>query len=139
MRYFLLFSAMLFFSTSSNCQPSESAGVIHQLRIYEIFKDNKDAFHQRFKDHAARIMKKYDFDIIAMWESQKENKVEFVYLLAWANESVMKNAWAKFMADKEWADIKKETSARHGQLVGEIQDRVLRVVDYSPRKTLNRP
>jgi hypothetical protein len=107
MRYFLLFVAVLYFSISSNGQSSGSADVIHQLRIYEIFKDNKDAFHKRFKDHAARIMKKYDFNIIAIWESQMENKVEFVYLLEWPSEPAMKNAWAKFMADNEWADIKK--------------------------------
>jgi hypothetical protein len=29
--------------------------MIHQLRIYEIFEDTKDAFHARFRDHAARI------------------------------------------------------------------------------------
>ena len=30
--------------------------MIHQLRIYEIFEHNKAAFHQRFRDHAARII-----------------------------------------------------------------------------------
>jgi hypothetical protein len=30
--------------------------MIHQLRIYEIFEANKDAFHARFRDHAARII-----------------------------------------------------------------------------------
>ena len=37
---------------------------VHQLRIYEIFEHNKQAFHDRFRDHAMRIMKKYDFNII---------------------------------------------------------------------------
>jgi hypothetical protein len=31
--------------------------MIHQLRIYEIFEDSKDAFHARFRDHAARILR----------------------------------------------------------------------------------
>ena len=44
----------------------------------------------------------------------------------------MKDRWAKFMADQEWSDIKKETAAKHGKLVGEIQDRTLRLTDYSP-------
>jgi len=61
------------------------AGVVemmHQLRIYEIFEQNKAAFHDRFRDHAARIMKSYGFDIIAMWESKTNDRTEFVYLLA---------------------------------------------------------
>ena len=56
--------------------------MIHQLRIYEIFEHNKGAFHDRFRDHAARIMRSYGFDIIAMWEGKTGQRTEFVYLLA---------------------------------------------------------
>jgi hypothetical protein len=38
------------------------------------------------------------------------------------------------MADAEWAEIKRVTSAEHGVLVGEIEDRVLAPLDYSPAK-----
>jgi hypothetical protein len=44
----------------------------------------------------------------------------------------------KFMADKEWAAIKKETAAKHGKLVGEIQDRPLKLTAYSPRRPVPR-
>lgn len=47
----------------------------------------------------------------------------------------MKESWAKFMADQEWTEIKKKTSNQHGKLVGEIEDRVLVLKDYSPTKT----
>jgi heme-degrading monooxygenase HmoA len=109
---------------------------IHQLRIYEIFKDNKQAFHERFRDHASQIMKNYGFKIVAIWEAEKADRTEFVYILEWENENAMKESWAKFMADQEWKDIKKKTSELHGQLVGEIEDRVLVLQDYSPSKTL---
>src|SRR5439155_18965891 len=33
--------------------------MIHQLRVYEIFDQNKQAFHDRFRDHAWRIMRSY--------------------------------------------------------------------------------
>ena len=56
----------------------EPQKVIHQLRIYEIFDSNKKAFHDRFRDHAMRIMAKYDFKIVATWESKKDNRTEFV-------------------------------------------------------------
>src|SRR5947199_337921 len=46
--------------------------MIHQLRIYEIFEQNKAAFHARFRDHAARLMRRYDFQIVAMWEAQDD-------------------------------------------------------------------
>lgn len=110
--------------------------VIHQLRIYEIFDDNSQAFHDRFRDHAARIMAKYDFNIVAMWESRHDGKVEFVYLLEWPDEATMKARWAAFMADEEWAEIKRQTGKVHGTLVGDIQDRTLLLTDYSPRSKL---
>jgi hypothetical protein len=106
--------------------------MIHQLRIYEIFEHNKPAFHARFRDHAARIMRRYDFDIVAMWEAKSDRRTEFVYLLAWPDESAKSAAWARFMADQEWKEIKRVTSAEHGNLVGEIEDRLLVLTSYSP-------
>ena len=115
---------------------SEQQKVIHQLRIYEIFDSNKKAFHDRFRDHAMRIMAKYDFKIVATWESKKENRTEFVYLLEWPDKETMTDRWDKFLRDQEWIKIKKETGEMYGPLVGEIQDRTLYLTDYSPRRAL---
>lgn len=51
----------------------------------------------------------------------------------------MTDRWARFMADQEWADIKQRTAAVHGRMVGEIEDRVLDVQDYSPIKVFQLP
>jgi heme-degrading monooxygenase HmoA len=106
--------------------------MLHQLRIYEIFEGNKAAFHDRFRDHAARLMGKHGFRIVAMWETKTERRTEFVYLLAWPDEATKNAAWAAFMADPDWKEIKRVTSARHGDLVGAIEDRVLVPTPYSP-------
>ena len=114
----------------------EPQNVVHQLRIYEIFDANKKAFHDRFRDHAMRIMAKYDFKIVATWESKKDNRTEFVYLLEWPDEATMSDRWEKFLRDPEWIKIKKETGEINGPLVGEIQARTLYLTDYSPRQVL---
>jgi NIPSNAP len=114
----------------------EPQKIIHQLRIYEIYDSNKQAFHDRFRDHAMRIMAKYDFKIVATWESKKDNRTEFVYLLEWPDEETMNDRWEKFLRDPEWIKIKKETGEINGPLVGEIQARTLYLTDYSPSKTL---
>jgi len=107
--------------------------MIQQLRIYEIFEHNKTAFHTRFRDHAARIMRsRYGFQIVAMWETTFGDRTEFVYILEWPDEAAKTAAWAAFMADQEWSDVKRVTSAEHGLMVGKIEDRVLSPVDYSP-------
>ncbi|WP_294961420.1 NIPSNAP family protein [uncultured Flavobacterium sp.] len=105
---------------------------IYQLRIYEIFENNKKEFHERFRDHAMRIMKKYNFKIISIYESKAEKKTEFVYLLEWKDESTMKKAWEDFRKDQEWIDIKKLYTEKYGDVVGNIEDRVLTKLDYSP-------
>lgn len=106
--------------------------MVHQLRIYEIFEHNKAAFHARFRDHAARIMSRYGFKLVGMWEAQTERRIEFVYLLAWPDEAAMQAAWSAFRADQEWQDVKRATNAEHGDLVGEIEDRLLVPTSYAP-------
>jgi hypothetical protein len=85
--------------------------VIHQLRVYEIFESNKAAFHDRFRDHAARIMRTYGFDIVAIWETTTPTRTEFVYLLQWPDVEPMERAWTAFRADAEWTKIKRVTAA----------------------------
>jgi hypothetical protein len=113
--------------------PAEATGAnaVHQLRIYEIFERNKAAFHARFRDHAARIMRRNGFDIAAMWEARGEAGPEFAYLLRWPDEATMTARWEAFMADEEWSRIKDETAAQHGQLVGRIENRVMQPTPYS--------
>lgn len=106
---------------------------VQQLRIYEVPTENIDVFHARFRDHAARIMAKYDFDIQAMWQSEFDGATEFVYLLHWPDVATMQTRWDAFMADEEWAAaIKRETGAQHGTFVNGIEDRTLCLTDYSP-------
>ncbi|GAA5082929.1 NIPSNAP family protein [Lysobacter panacisoli] len=113
-------------------QSAPAAGApIQQLRIYEIFDDTRGAFHARFRDHAMRIMRRHGFDIVATWESRHDGRIEFVYLLQWPDEATLRERWAGFMADEEWARIKRETRAQ-GPMVGEIEDRTLVPTDYSP-------
>ena len=128
----MLTSSLLLAMLLADSKPAACPAGIQQLRIYEIFNGNKAAFHDRFRDHAQRIMKRYGFNIVTMWESGNGNRTEFVYLLDWPDEATMKQRWAQFMADEEWSRIKKEWAATHGQAVGEIQDRTLTRTNYSP-------
>jgi hypothetical protein len=41
------------------------------------------------------------------------------------------------MAEQEWSDIKRVTSAEHGLMVGKIEDRLLVPTDYSPARSLS--
>ena len=71
-----------------------------------------------------------------MWETKHHDRTEFAYLLEWPDEAAKTSAWAAFMADPEWTEIKRVTHAEHGLMVGQIEDRLLVPVDYSPSLSL---
>ncbi len=71
-------------------------------------------------------------DLVEDLQAKLEGKTEVVYVLDWPDEATKTAAWTAFMADKEWSDIKRVTSAEHGVLVGGIEDRILTPLDYSP-------
>ena len=66
---------------------------IQQLRIYELNRDNRDHFHERFQDEALRIMKKYNFRVLDIWESDTGEKLQFVYVLSWPDRATMGSSW----------------------------------------------
>jgi NIPSNAP. len=103
-----------------------------QLRIYEVLPDKREIFHTRFKDHALRIMKRYGFEITALWESTSVVNFEFVYLLRWPDVATMDRQWKAFLADEEWIEIKRQTVEKTGEPVVRVTSRVLEEVAYSP-------
>jgi hypothetical protein len=134
--FIVVMSTTIGLSQTPSKSVKATGSVIHQLRIYEIFDGNKTEFHERFHDHAMRIMARYGFKIVATWEARHDNHTEFVYLLEWSDTETMKEQWAAFMADQEWAEIKEVTAEAHGSLVGDIEDRTLELTDYSPSERL---
>ncbi len=130
-KFTFLFLAMSGVLAPAHAGKASQEGV-YQLRIYQVPGENEDVFHERFRDHALRIMKTYDFNILAMWESDFEGRTEFVYLLHWPDEATKEEKWAAFLADQEWIAIKKQTGAAHGSFVNAIEDRTLDLTDYSP-------
>jgi hypothetical protein len=106
---------------------------MYELNIYQLFDHNKAAFHDRFRDHAARLMRRHGIAIVAMWEARGEAGPEFVYLLHWSDDTDMPRRWDRFVADVEWSRIKADTTAQHGELYGRIESRLMDLVPYSPR------
>jgi len=112
---------------------------MYQLRIYEVNPEKRVAFHERFQKHAMRIMKKYGFNIVALWESVTASKLEFIYILNWPDMETMERQWKVFLADQEWIDIKKKMDLDIGEPVLKATGRVLESIEYSPVSTISVP
>jgi len=113
-------------------QSSELNAGIYQLRIYEVSSARRDAFHERFEKHALRIMKRYGFTPIVLWESKSVVDFEFVYILYWPDVKTMEQQWRLFMADSEWIEIKRKMASEIGEPVQRVSSRLLDGVTYSP-------
>lgn len=105
---------------------------IYQLRIYEVSPDKRAEFHERFKNHALRIMRRYDFKPITLWESKSVTNFEFVYILHWPDIETMDRQWNLFLADSEWVEIKSRMASKIGEPVQRVTSRLLEAVEYSP-------
>lgn len=112
---------------------------MYQLRIYEVNPEKRVAFHERFQNHAMRVMKKYGFNIVALWESVTASKLEFIYILNWPDKETMERQWKAFLADQEWIDIKKKMDLDIGEPVLKATGCVLEAVKYSPISTIPVP
>ena len=114
-----------------NQEQSKSRSV-YQLRIYEVSADKRDVFHSIFKNHALRIMKRYGFDAVALWESSSVVNFEFIYILKWPDTATMEYQWKRFLADEEWIAIKKKTVSETREPVLKVTSRLLNEIEYSP-------
>jgi heme-degrading monooxygenase HmoA len=117
---------------SSMTQEQAISRSVYQLRIYEVSPDKKEIFHDRFKNHALRIMKRYGFEVVALWESSSVINFEFIYILKWSDAVTMERQWKLFLADEEWIAIKKKTVSETGEPVLKATGRLLSEVEYSP-------
>jgi heme-degrading monooxygenase HmoA len=105
---------------------------VFQLRIYEVSSDRRAQFHERFERHALRIMRRYGFTPVALWESTSVSDFEFIYILQWPDIETMERQWKLFLADPEWIEIKRKMAAEIGEPVQRVTSRVLDDVGYSP-------
>lgn len=104
--------------------------MLQELRIYEIFEHNREAFHARFRDQAMPRMRRLGFRFDGLWESRNDGRLEFYYLLSWPDEATRKRAWEALLNDPDWKRVKQDTAAKHGELVGGTQTRLLTPTDY---------
>jgi hypothetical protein len=113
-------------------QSDNENATVFQLRIYEVSPDQRAQFHERFEKHALRIMQRYDFKPVVLWESASVSYFEFIYILEWPNVETMDRQWKAFLADSEWIEIKRKMADEIGEPVQRVTSRVLESVTYSP-------
>lgn len=109
--------------------------MINQLRLYSVDPARREVFLERFRDHAARIMRdRYNFHILSMWLTDEEQP-RFACLFAWPDSAAMRSAWERFRADHEWILIKEGSHDSLGILAQKEEDLALYPVGFSAALT----
>ncbi len=135
--YKIVFLGLALFPIGADAQTKylcrSNGDAFHELRIYEVNRSNREAFHERFQDHAMRFFKKYKFKVIDMWESDTGDKLQLIYILYWPNKATMETRWKAFREDPEWTKIKEKSVAKYGDLLLSSPDsRSIVRISYSP-------
>jgi hypothetical protein len=107
--------------------------MIYELRTYWAAPGKHEALHSRFRDLTLRIFARHNMQVVGFWtpNPETEESGSLVYMLTFASEEAMKQAWDAMRADPEWRQGKAATEV-DGPLVTRLTSQVLRPTDYSP-------
>lgn len=105
---------------------------IYELRTYQLFPNNREWLHDRFRRYTTEIFKRLGFDAIGFWSvSVGDDAGDLVYLMRWDSYEERDAGWTSFERDPEWQRIRKRTNTDHGPLVARTSVKILQATDYS--------
>lgn len=104
----------------------------YEMRVYTANPGKMEALHQRFRDHANRLLAKHGMEVVGHWtvESGEGAGTTMVFILAYPSKEAREKAWEAFKADPEWQKAKAD-SERDGALVGKVVQTFMVPTDYS--------
>ncbi|HMO59889.1 MAG TPA: NIPSNAP family protein [Roseiflexaceae bacterium] len=107
--------------------------MVYELRTYWAAPGKIDALHARFRTLTLRIFERYAMQVVAFWTPTLATDAsgDLVYIMAFADETALRQAWEAFRADAEW-QAGKAASEVDGVLAARVESVVLTPTDYSP-------
>jgi len=106
--------------------------VIYELRIYTAMPGKLPALTARFRDHTCTLFEKHGIKNIGYWTNAVGGRNdELWYIVAFENMGQREQAWASFIRDPEWKQVREE-SEKDGPLLHHLENRFLSPTDFSP-------
>jgi hypothetical protein len=102
--------------------------VIYELREYVAVPGAMPKLQARFADHTLALFQRHHMEVAGFWHDPKDEN-RLVYLLRFADEAALKQAWSAFQNDPEWQRVKAE-SEKDGPIVAELHSRILHPAPY---------
>jgi hypothetical protein len=103
----------------------------YELRTYHANEGQLEALHQRFRDHAVRLLEKHGIINIGYWVPVENPERKLYFILAYPSREAREKMWQAFINDPEWQKAFRASEER-GRLVAKVQSVFLQTIDYSP-------
>lgn len=109
---------------------------VYEMRIYVCAPGRIGALHNRFRTITTRKFKEVGIDVIGYWTDKYGESNRLTYICKYENEAARDAAWAKFRADKEWAEAAAKSTAPEngGEIVANVISTLMVPTDYSDMK-----
>lgn len=116
--------------------PRQDAPRVFELRVYHSPTERQlKALHERFAGPEIPIFHRCGIHPLLYGSTLAgPHKPNLAYLTPFDSLAAREKAWAAFGADPEWAKVRAESIARHGQISSVIQISLYRAAAYSPLK-----
>ncbi len=139
MRVTIMAIAAVLWAGGTSCKSGATAGregekTRHfEMRTYVANEGKMEALHQRFRDHANRLLAKHGVELVGHWTvaSGEGAGNTLIFILAYPSREAREASWRAFMEDPEWKKAKEE-SEKGGVLVGKVIQTFMVPTDYSP-------
>lgn len=107
---------------------------VFELRVYHSPTWRQlAALHERFSGPEIRIFHRCGIHPLLYASTVfGENLPNLTYLIPFDDLAAREKAWNAFAGDAEWLKVRKESTAKHGQIASVIQVAVYRATAYSP-------
>lgn len=114
--------------------PQQAQPRVFELRLYHSPTERQlKALHERFAGPEIPIFHRCGIHPLLYGSTLAgPHKPNLVYLTPFDSLAAREKAWAAFSADPEWAKVRAESIARHGQISSVIQISLYRAAAYSP-------
>lgn len=119
-------------STEGAAQANDET--VYELRIYHLNEGKLPLILERFRTREIKIFERMGMHPVAYWVPTDEPLAgrTLVYMLRHKSRADADASWAKFRADPEWVELKKE-SEKDGAFVNKYDITFLKPTDFSPR------
>lgn len=105
--------------------------MIYEWRVYTAMPGKMPLLHARFRDITLKFFAQYEIDVVAFFEETIGTNQRLHYLLRYPDLAAREARWNAFQSDPEWLRAKAGTET-DGPLTERIENRILRLTDYSP-------